>query len=163
MAKYLYFTRYVLAVCVLAAVCVGAVGQDLSSFKGQRPLAFSGSFQAGTSFYGAQGIAGRRSPFAWKFGFGVGQCEHLRHQCPVFGYFQRPQFVIQLSCLSAIWPQPFLTNGYVCTPAIAICLFLSTRSTGFPFRAGLGINPGKLRFAAMYGRLETQDFSLRPN
>lgn len=161
MAKYLYLASCALAVLLLVAFRPAAFGQDLSSFKGQRPLAFSGSFQAGTSFYGAQGIAGRRSPFAWTVSgsanvsiYGISipfsatfSDRNLSYNYPVYQRFG----------LSPSYKWIRLHAGY------RNMSFSQYSLNGLPFKGvGLELTPGKLRFAAMYGQLETQGFQPTP-
>lgn len=127
--------------------------QNIETLKDQKPAEIRGSITAQTGLYDASGIAPRNSPFFWNisgslnirlwntldlpFAFSLGRTGS-RANYPTFTQFG----------LSPTYKWVTLHIGY------RNMFFSPYTLAGHTFLGGgIELNPGKLRFAAMYGRL----------
>ena len=125
--------------------------QDLGNIKKQKPFTMSGSIGASANFYNSNEPITSRPPFGWNI---------YGHFTPtVYGISLPVSFVITQYGKS--YQQPFTMFGISPTYKWAKLLlgyrniqFSPVTFDGQSFRgAGLELNPGKLRFAAFYGKL----------
>lgn len=140
-----------LAGCVLALWPRVGLGQDFTHIASQKPVTFSGGMQARSFFYNASGIPGRQDPFSYVFD----------GNATVSLYGWNIPFSFTYSQQDKSFRQPF--NQFGMSPRYKwVTLHGGYRNLNFsPYTlaghtmlgGGLELNPGKLRFAVMYGRL----------
>lgn len=154
-------------ITLLFATVIPNDAQDLEQIGEEKPLKFSGSLNVGTWFYGSKGIENRRSPFSW----------YLSGSPTVSIYNLTFPFSFTISEQQRYFSQPF--NQFGVSPYYKwITLHGGYRSMYFSdytlagevfLGGGVELNPGKFRFAALYGRFrraieEETDTSLQiPN
>src|SRR5690606_6327555 len=142
------------------------VAQDFTNIASQRPVAFNGSVELRGMFYGASGIANRMEPFNY----------FLSGSPTLSIYGWTIPFNFTVSKKQTSFQQPF--NQYGLSPTYKwITLHGGYRNVTFsPYTlaghtmlgGGIELNPGKLRFGVMYGRLnratviDTASMSLVP-
>lgn len=140
--------------------------QDFTNITQEKPIAFSGGLSLRGLFYNANGIANRMEPFNY-FVSGTPTVSLYGWTIPVSFTWSRRQTVFQ---------QPFNQVGF--SPTYKwITLHAGYRNVTFsPYTlaghtmlgGGVELNPGKLRFGLMYGRLnratviDTTNMSLVP-
>ncbi|MCB0655819.1 MAG: hypothetical protein KDC57_06770 [Saprospiraceae bacterium] len=137
---------------VLSLAYYQTTAQRLEQFDRSTPVALSGSLSLGTSFYQAQGIDNRRSPFAYYitaapvitlYGFDIPLSFTYRDQqgslsTPFNRFTINPSYKwasLQLGNTSVQW-HPYVLSGQIIKGA------------------ALELTPGIFRFAATYGVLE---------
>ncbi len=141
--------------------------QDLEKIGEEKAVTFTGSLNVGTWVYGSQGIENRRSPFSW----------YISGSPTLTIYNLTLPFSFTISEQQRYFSQPF--NRFGVSPYYKwVTLHGGYRSMYFSdytlagevfLGAGVELNPGKFRFAAMYGRFrraveEVSDTSLNiPN
>ncbi len=151
----------------LFANVILSYSQDLEQIGEEKPVKFSGSLNVGTWFYGSNGIKNRRSPFSW----------YLSGSPTVSIYNLTFPFSFTISEQQRYFSQPF--NQFGVSPYYKwITVHGGYRSMYFSdytlagevfLGGGVELNPGKFRFAALYGRFrraieEETDTSLQiPN
>lgn len=127
------------------------LSQDFTNFKSAKPVSLNGTFEARSSFYNASGIANRRDPFSYTFS-GSPIITLYDWSIPFSFTFSEEQKSFQ---------QPF--NQFGMSPTYKwVTLHAGYRNLNFsPYTlaghtmlgGGVELNPGKLRVAFMYGRL----------
>lgn len=137
--------------CVLAFGLLPAKAQDFANIQTVRPVVFSGNLQARSFVYNATGIPQRQDPFSYVFD----------GNASVSLYGWNIPFSFTYSQQDKSFRQPF--NQFGISPRYKwITLHGGYRNLNFsPYTlaghtmlgGGLELNPGKLRFAVMYGRL----------
>ncbi|RZJ81712.1 MAG: hypothetical protein EOO47_03270 [Flavobacterium sp.] len=139
--------------CLLITLLImqASFAQDFTNIKDAKPFSYSGSIEARSMFYTANGIANRRAPFTY-----------LLSGSPTFNIYNI-QIPVSFSISEAdrSFSQPF--NQYGLSPTYKwITLHAGYRNISFsPYTlgghtmlgAGFELNPGKLRVGFMYGRL----------
>ncbi|MFN8357093.1 MAG: hypothetical protein U0Y10_21745 [Spirosomataceae bacterium] len=147
--------NYRLLICLsMGCLCLLQQGQaqDISSFRGQKPITFTGNLSLNLSTYTTTGSRQRLDPFAWTIS-GSPTLSIYGVQLPVFVLinqqsksFQGPfqQFGISPSYK---WARAHLgyRNITFSPYTLAGRLFIG---------AGLELNPGKLRLGFMYGQFQ---------
>jgi len=144
-----------------------AYAQDLEKIGEEKAVTFSGSLNVGAWVYGSQGIEKRRSPFSW----------YISGSPTLTIYNLTLPFSFTISEQQRYFSQPF--NRFGVSPYYKwVTLHGGYRSMYFSdytlagevfLGGGVELNPGKFRFAAMYGRFrkaveEVTDTSLNiPN
>ncbi len=136
--------------CCIMLFC-NANGQDISSFRGQKPFSINGSVQLRGVYYTATGIPAQRSPFSYIFSGSP--------TINIYGLAIPMNFTVSEQERS--FRQPF--NQYGISPSYKwITAHIGYRSVTFsPYTlagysmlgAGLELTPGKFRFGFMYGRI----------
>jgi hypothetical protein len=127
-------------------------GQDIEAIGSAPPFTLGGAFSAGTSAYGVSGIERRQTPFTWTVS-GSATADLYGVQMP---------FSFVLSERERDFRQPF--NQFGISPrykwATAHLGYRSMNLSRYTLAgrtflgAGIELNPGVFRLAAMYGRLE---------
>jgi hypothetical protein len=147
-----YKTIWYALLILLGMHCPRVQAQDLQHIKEEKWATIHGNFGACAWFYGINGIAPRRVPFSWLItGDAVLTLKGV--SLPFSFHFSEQQRDFR---------QPF--NQFGISPTYKwVKLHLGYRSLSFSrytldghvfLGAGIELNPGKLRFAAMYGRLQ---------
>ncbi|MCC6280404.1 MAG: hypothetical protein IT262_07385 [Saprospiraceae bacterium] len=142
-----------LAFLLVWAVFAQLPAQDISALGKQKPVDFSGSLQAGVSFYNARGVDNRRSPFIWTLS-GSPVLSLYGFQLPFTVMLSDRQLdyntpVFRRIGVSPYWKWIKLHGGY------RNMQFSPYSLNGLTFLGGgIELTPGKLRFAAMYGKME---------
>ncbi len=143
--------KYLIVICFICGLWASLWGQDLSALNFKQPLKFNGGLSIGGSFYGANGTENRRSPGAWYVN-GSSTLTVLGISVP-FSFSLKDQRY----SLSSPFNRVGLSPGYKW-----VRLHLGYRNMQFsPYTlaghtflgAGMELNPGKFRFAVMYGEL----------
>lgn len=126
--------------------------QDLSNLKSQKPFTIGGSVSATSNFYSISGKESTRDPFSYMLSGNV--------DVSVYGLHLPFSFMYSGKNLS--YTQPF--NRFGISPEYKwIKLHLGYRSMNFSsytlaghsfLGAGVDLNPGKFRFAGVYGRFK---------
>ncbi len=132
--------------------CQKGLTQDIKGLAKQKPFEIRGSLSVGTWYYHANGIENRRTPFGWV----------LSGSPTVKVYGITFPFTVTISDQSRSFSQPF--NRYGVSPHYKwiklhagyrnINLSNYTLAGANMLGGGVEINPGKLRAAFMYGRLQ---------
>lgn len=145
-----YLFQRLFTVVALTCACDRAWGQDLENIKEQKWAEAHGSLSAGVNLYGASGIAPRRQAFSW---FTAGNATVTIKGLAL-------PFSFQYSEQQRDFRQPF--NQFGVSPTYKwMKMHLGWRNMSFSrytldghvfLGAGIELNPGKLRFGAMYGR-----------
>jgi len=143
--------RTVLLISLLSLFFITSYGQDLSNLGQQKPIRFTGSLEFKGIAYNVDGLTARRKPFTWYI-FGSPTLTIYGLSIP---------FSFALSEENQTYSQPF--NQFGLSPHYKwITVHLGYRNVNFSpytlaghtiYGAGLELNPGKLRFGFMYGRL----------
>ncbi|RYD74540.1 MAG: hypothetical protein EOP55_15105, partial [Sphingobacteriales bacterium] len=138
-----------LIIMMLFAAATSA--QDFSNIKDVKPFTYSGSIEARSMFYTANGIANRRAPLTYLLS-GNPTINIYNVQVPIS---------LSISETDRSFSQPF--NQYGLSPTYKwITVHAGYRNISFsPYTlgghtmlgAGFELNPGKLRIGFMYGRL----------
>jgi len=142
---------FVLCLLMTGLFVTPAQAQDLSNLTNLKPIQFSGTLDAGTILYTADGIADRRQPFSYL----------LNGDAALTIYGVAIPFAVSYTETQNSYSQPF--NQFGISPTYKwITLHLGYQNVEFsPYTlaghtilgAGIELNPGKLRFGFMYGRL----------
>ena len=137
-------------ITLLFATVIHSYSQDLEQIGEDKPIKFSGSLNIGTWFYGSKGIQNRRSPVSW----------YLSGSPTISIYNLTLPFSFTISEQQRYFSQPF--NQFGVSPYYKwITLHGGYRSMYFSdytlagevfLGGGVELNPGKFRFAALYGR-----------
>ncbi len=145
-------TRVILtATSMLTLGMLPGHAQDFTHVGSEKPVTFSGGMQARSFFYNASGILGRQDPFSYVFD----------GNATVSLYGWNIPFSFTYSQQDKSFRQPF--NQFGMSPRYKwVTLHGGYRNLNFsPYTlaghtmlgGGVELNPGKLRFAVMYGRL----------
>jgi hypothetical protein len=150
-------SRYFLPVVMLVFYCSSLSAQDLSKLKTQKPFAIDGTLSTTANFYTISGKESTRDPFSYVLSGNVN----------VSVYSLQLPFSFTYSNSSFNYAQPF--NRFGISPEYKwIRLHLGYRSMSFSpltmaghsfLGAGVELNPGKLRFGAVYGRFNHSQLS----
>lgn len=141
-----------LSFSVFLLITVISIGQDLENIGDKKPVDLSGSLSLQTNFYGVSGVEHRRSPFSYSI---TGS--------PVLSiYGITLPFTFYYSNEQSRFSQPF--NQFGVSPYYKWAKFhLGYRNVHFsPYTlaghtflgVGVELNPGKIRFGAVYGRFQ---------
>jgi hypothetical protein len=151
-ASYIYMIRGCLLVLVLL-FSQQAAAQDIESLKTAKPFSINGSIGLSSTFYTANGIENRQTPFT----YGINANLNLS----LYGVLQLPFSFVWYNQQQASYNYPSF-NRYGISPKYKwITVHLGHRSmrlseytlNGYAFLgAGVELTPGKFRFAAMYGK-----------
>lgn len=155
----------VLSAVILCCCTLGASAQDVEALDSIKPFTLNGSVMASLTGYSASGIDRRREPFSWMLTGSL---------VPTLYEIQFP-LSFTFSNLDVAFRQPF--NQFGISPSYKwITAHLGYRNMEFSrytlsgvtfLGAGIELNPGPVRVAAMYGRFQraveedtTQPFNL---
>lgn len=158
---------FLVAVLICAGLLQELHSQDLEQIGEEKPVTFSGNLNVGTWIYGSNGIENRRTPFSW----------YISGSPTISIYNLTLPFSFTISEQQRYFSQPF--NRFGVSPYYKwVTLHAGYRNMYFSdytlagevfLGGGVELNPGKFRFAAMYGRFrraveEVTDTSLNiPN
>lgn len=144
--------KYCIFFLILFTILVPISGQNLENIKDKKAVELSGSLSLQSNFYGVSGIEQRRSPFSYS----VTGSPILK----IYGITL--PFTIFYSNEQSRFSQPF--NQFGVSPYYKWAKFhLGYRNVHFsPYTlaghtflgVGVELNPGKLRFGAVYGRFQ---------
>ena len=132
-------------------IAIAALGQDIGSLAKEQPFRIQGTLSAGLTYYSASGIESRREPFSW----------YLSGAPVITIYGISFPFTLTVSEQERRFAQPF--NRYGVSPTYKwIKLHAGYRNVKFSdftlsgitmLGGGVELNPGKLRFGFMMGRI----------
>jgi hypothetical protein len=142
----------ILSFLIFALLSSTVYSQDLSQVKNSKPFSMTGIISAGGFVYNASGIADRQQPFGYSLGANL-NFNIYGVSIPFFASFNEQGGAFQ---------HPF--NRYGISPKYKwaqlhlgwrnMNLSQFTLSNTTYLGAGLELNPGRFRFASMYGRLK---------
>ncbi|HEY8399707.1 MAG TPA: hypothetical protein VIK89_00520 [Cytophagaceae bacterium] len=144
---------WIYLVIILFFIAKDAYSQDLSNIGKKKPVKISGSLGTTQTYYGVTGIPNRRPPYLWYLNGNL--------NIDIYGWSIPFSASWSNQNRNGEYRQPF--NQYGLSPTYKwVTLHAGYRSLTFsPYTlaghtflgTGVELNPGKWRFAAMYGRL----------
>jgi hypothetical protein len=141
---------------VLVLLSHPILGQNLENIGQQKPVKLSGGLNIGSVFYGAQNLPEKQYPFLWSIG-GSAVLDVYGVSLPFsLSYTKSNTAFANPFVRFGVSPQYKWAKAHLGYRSLAFNQFVFS---GQPiYGVGLELNPKKIRFGIMYGRLNKADF-----